>query len=172
MTEDIFFRNFDYIESFKMPFCILNNTLLSIYRDGKIFNQDNRENIFLMAAPYRFYMRNASRVKSEIFGITGLGNINLHEFIGILFWTQFKDKLIINPFEDRFHVIPQDMIFPLRTITFRERPIPAPNKIEDFLAYYYGDWKTPIPPEKWDWYHNSKTVITAKNMEEAYEKSL
>lgn len=41
-------------------------------------------------------------------------------------------------------VIPRDLILPLSERTIADRQYPAPHRPEDYLAYRYGDWRTPV----------------------------
>ncbi len=52
-----------------------------------------------------------------------------------------------------YRIIPRDYFFPFREIELPEiGKISIPNKYEEYLKFFYGDW-TIIPDDKDKWHH-------------------
>lgn len=50
---------------------------------------------------------------------------------------------------------PNQTLFPLRKQLFEGKEYAIPNDPDAVLTQYYGDWRTPPPPEKRVWHHHS-----------------
>lgn len=170
MTDELLFQNLDFIETFVAPFCIVNNTLLSLYRDGKLFPIKEKECVVLLPAALRFKARNHQNFRYEMFSMSGLGDISLEYRICAIFYSEIDDLIVTNSYMDNFYVYPKSMIYPVVGLKYKERIIPAPADIEKYLAMFYGDWRTPVPEDKWDWVENSPSIIKAFNIGEAVGK--
>lgn len=170
MTDEKLFKILDTIEKLEAPYCILNNTLLSIYRDGKLFPQEEKEAVILLPSVMRFHVRNHPLFKLDIWGVSGLGNVNLDGRICVIFFTEIGDKFVMNSWLDNFIVVDKSTLLPFMGIEYKGRIVPVPHDIEKYLTVFYGDWKTPVPEDKWDWI-NSKGIIKASSLWEAFIKS-
>lgn len=170
MTDDYLNQNLDLIETFEAPYCILNNTLLSLYRDGKLFPIEDKECVILLPAALRFKCRNHHLFDFEIFALSGLGNINLKHRMCIIFYTLIEGLIVMNSYMDLFYVMPESTIFPIVGLEYNKRIIPAPADIEKYLTIFYGDWRTPVPDDKWDWVETSPGYIKAQSIDEAIQK--
>lgn len=49
----------------------------------------------------------------------------------------------------------EEVVFPLKKHTFEGKEYLIPNDPDAVLTQYYGDWRTPPPPEKQVWHHHS-----------------
>ena len=112
MTDDKLNENLDLIETFQAPYCIVNNTLLSLYRDGKLFPIEEKECVVLLPAALRFKCRNHHKFKYEMFAISGLGDIQLDYRICVIFYTEIGELIVTNPYANKFYVMPKSMIYP------------------------------------------------------------
>lgn len=41
-------------------------------------------------------------------------------------------------------VVPYDLIYPLQRQQLGNRWLPVPRRVDDYLHYRYGDWRTPV----------------------------
>lgn len=168
MNDELLFKDIELIEKHKLPYCLINNTLLSLYRDGRCFDAPERECVLLMPSENRFYVRYNLPVTMDILGSSSLGNINLEGKVAINFMTEINGLLVINPYHDYFFVIPKDIIYPFREFTYKNKIIYIPHKPEDYLELFYGDWRTPVSSSHWNWV-TSKSVIRANSINEALQ---
>ena len=170
MTDELLFKNLDLIDTFEAPYCIVNNTLLSLYRDGKLFPIKEKECVILIPAALRFKARNHQNFRYEMFALSGLGDVQLEYRICLIFYTEIGDLIVTNPYMDNFYVYPKSIIYPHIGLKLNDRIIPAPADIERYLTMFYGDWKTPVPEDKWDWAEHSPGIIKALSIDEAVTK--
>lgn len=59
--------------------------------------------------------------------------------------TEYKTKGISSKYFDRFE-----------SVNFFDMDFNIPSPIEDYLEDNYGDWKTPIHRDNWDWLNSNK----------------
>ena len=166
MNDQLLFKDLDDIEKFNVPYCLINNTLLSLYRDKKCFEEEERECVVLIPANYKTRLLHSKGTTIDMDSVSGLGNINREGKIAICFMTECRGKIVVNPFLDNFFVFDKSVIFPFSILTHNTRKIPIPHKPEDYLSQFYGDWKTPVPSSKWNWV-NSRGIVKAQGIDEA-----
>ncbi len=167
MTDELLFKDLDIIEAIKAPYCLINNTLLSLYRDHQCFPQEQRECVVLLDANMRHSLRNRADANLDVFGVSGLGNINLNGKIAICFKSDIGDVVVINPYIDNFFVIEKQVFYPYATLEYKGRKIPIPHDPERYLELFYGEWKKPA--DNWNWLQ-SKSIIKAGSIGEALKK--
>ena len=170
MTDELLFQNLDLIETFEAPHCIANNTLLSLYRDGKLFPIKEKECVVMLPSALRFKARNHHKFQYEMFAVSGLGDIILDYRICLIFYTEIGDYIVTNPYVDNFYVIPKNIMLPHLGLKYQDRIIPVPADVEKYLTLFYGDWRTPVPDDKWDWADNSPGIIKEMGIDEAIKK--
>jgi hypothetical protein len=56
-------------------------------------------------------------------------------------------------------VLPHDLVFPLATLEAWGRPLPVPGRTEDYLAYRYGDWRSPT--SQWCYWEDDGAIRRA-----------
>lgn len=168
MTDELLFRNLDYFNSLNVPYCIINNTLLGIYRDNKVFPGEARQTVFLVPADRWSFIRGQGRTYFTNQANSGFGAVDMNDKICVNFYTEVGDKIVINPSENKYFVYAKDTILPFSTIRYRDRDIPAPHNIEKYLSEYYGAWKEKLTETQWNWVW-SKFIIYASSPEQAAE---
>lgn len=78
-------------------------------------------------------------------------------FIDFRFWYENKNHLYCYQMANGGFVVPKDLVLPLSEGEFLVREpdfrgtLAVPGKTEEYLAYRYGDWKTPRDGEKGFW---------------------
>lgn len=166
MNDILLFKDLDTIEQTGLPYCIINNTLLSLYRDGKCFDGERRECVVLMWSSDRPKISERKDKVWETAGNSGWGNINLKDKIAINFVTEVSGKLVVNPYAENYFVFEKYVLLPYLTLTYKGRNIPIPHDPDKYLTMFYDKWRIPVPAGEWNWV-NSKGIIRAQNPDEA-----
>jgi hypothetical protein len=171
MTNEKLFAAIDYLKEMKVPFCLGNNTLLALYRDGKPFEDTwfEHEAIFFVPVKYRNKVLNYPNQAFYNISptITGLGNLGLDRHglkMALIFYTEKGKHLVMNIYKDFFFVYDKDTILPFKKIDYEEHKLPIPHNTEKFLSEYYGDWK--VKQAVWHW-DTAPNVIHAQSIREA-----
>lgn len=57
-------------------------------------------------------------------------------------------------------LVPADLVLPLSGLSLQDRVLPVPGKTEEYLAYRYGDWKT--PRQDWFYWRDDGSIVDAE----------
>jgi len=100
-----------------------------------------------------FIISNINKKKND-FKIDFVGQLD-KSVTGYTIWSWYYSK-IRKVYWRRELIVPKKYLQNLSKINFMDREFKCPNNPKDYLAYAYGDWKTPIRTSDKDMYLSNK----------------
>ena len=142
---------------------INSGNLLGIYRDGDFIAHDTD-----LDFGCAFDIKDKAQVHDLPFQIYRPWNwngipmqraylIENHIVDFYYFWSGIEDDVLINVNDHGVWRVKTEIVLPSQEIEWKDFKVKAPAKIEDYLTWHYGDWKTPRPSKR-DWYLDAKNL--------------
>jgi hypothetical protein len=174
MTNEKMYAGMDYFKKMRVPYCITNSTLLSLYRDGEPFEDTWFEHEVTLLTAIKYRDKIISYPNQDFYNIsptiTGKGNLGVNRLgtkVATMFYTEKNNRMVINVDRDSFWVYDKEVILPYKYMDYHKRKIPIPHDPERLLTEYYGNWRVKQPV--WHW-ADAPNVIHAQSIEEAVKK--
>ncbi len=165
------------LDSVGVPFCLFLGTALGAYRD-KTFCPGDIDDIDLgihidyfprigdiRAAMERNSLREGSSFDGGVaperaFQRAYSEEMNDRTKIDLFFYVPKDGKILWSFYTDPPQTrVSSDFFKTFDTVEFYGMTYNIPSPIEDYLAENYGDWKTPIPRDRWIWHAHNQTPM-------------
>jgi lipopolysaccharide cholinephosphotransferase len=157
----------DILEKLEINYFLHSGILLGAIRDNdfikwdwdieiSVFGEEFDDKIDKVVEELKqnnFIISNINKKKND-FKIDFVGQLD-KSVTGYTIWSWYYSK-IRKVYWRRELIVPKKYLKNLSKINFMDREFKCPNNPKDYLAYAYGDWKTPIRTSDKDMYLSDK----------------